>query len=50
MSTFVYPCKLLVNKLEGTLDNITDSVTAGVCSPDDANSITTAVGIVIDIV
>jgi hypothetical protein len=51
-SAFVsmFPCPWVpqVNKMEGMREDITDSVTAGVCSPDKAHSRTTAVGMLID--
>jgi hypothetical protein len=48
--TFVCPCKSLVNKMEGTRDDNTDSMTAGGCPPDKVDSRTIAVGILLDVV
>ena len=46
--TFACPCEPLVNETEGMCDNITDSATAGGWSPEEANSRTTAVGVLLD--
>ncbi len=46
--TFECLCNPLVNKTERMRDNFTDPVTAGGCSPDEADSRTTAVGVLFD--